>query len=191
MARDETATIKEAQKGNILAFESLVYKYDRQVLSLVQNLVSNRQDAQDIYQEVFVRVYQNLKRFQFKSQFSTWLYRVVVNCCINFNKRKSRSRYYSLEDGEGDLESGWLMTLEGKELNPEDAMLNKELSEEIEAALNELSMQQQTVFVLRHYHGHKLKVIAEMMNCSEGTIKNYLFRATQKMQRLLGDYARS
>ena len=191
MARDETATIKEAQKGNILAFESLVYKYDRQVLSLVQNLVSNRQDAQDIYQEVFVRVYQNLKRFQFKSQFSTWLYRVVVNCCINFNKRKSRSRYYSFEDGEGDLESGWLMTLEGKELNPEDAMLNKELSEEIEAALNELSIQQQTVFVLRHYHGHKLKDIAEMMNCSEGTIKNYLFRATQKMQRLLGDYARS
>ena len=191
MARDETATIKEAQKGNILAFESLVYKYDRQVLSLVQNLVSNRQDAQDIYQEVFVRVYQNLKRFQFKSQFSTWLYRVVVNCCINFNKRKSRSRYYSFEDGEGDLESGWLMTLEGKELNPEDAMLNKELSEEIEAALNELSIQQKTVFVLRHYHGHKLKVIAEMMNFSEGTIKNYLFRATQKMQRLLGDYARS
>lgn len=191
MAQDETATIKEAQKGNILAFETLVRKYDRQVLSLVQNLVSNRQDAQDIYQEVFVRVYRNLEKFQFKSQFSTWLYRVVVNYCINFNKRRSRSRFYSLEDGQDDLESGWHMLLEGKELNPEDAMLNKELSEEIEAALNELSVQQKTVFVLRHYHGHKLKVIAEMMNCSEGTIKNYLFRATRKMQRLLGAYARS
>ncbi|MCG8604795.1 sigma-70 family RNA polymerase sigma factor [bacterium] len=191
MSRDEKAIIKDAQEGNILAFETLVYKYDRQVLRLIQNLVSNTQDAQDIYQEVFVRVFKNLRRFQFRSQFSTWLYRVVVNYCINFNKRKARTRYYSLEDGQNEGEPGWFITVEGKELNPENAALNKELSQEIETALNQLSTQQKTVFVLRHYHGHKLKDIAEMMNCTEGTIKNYLFRATQKMQQLLRSYARS
>jgi RNA polymerase sigma-70 factor (ECF subfamily) len=191
MSRDEKAIIKQAQEGNILAFETLVYKYDHQVLRLIQNLVNNAQDAQDIYQEVFVRVFKNLKRFQFRSQFSTWLYRVVVNYCINFNKKKARAKYYSIEESQNDGETGWFITVEGQELNPEDAALNNELSQEIDTALNELSTQQKTVFVLRHYHGHKLREIAEIMNCSEGTIKNYLFRATQKMQQLLGTYARS
>ncbi|MCH7679422.1 sigma-70 family RNA polymerase sigma factor, partial [candidate division KSB1 bacterium] len=95
MNHDEKALIKEAQRGNILAFESLVKNYDRHVLQLAYNMVNNAQDAEDIYQEVLVRVYKNLHRFEFKSEFSTWLYRVVVNYCINFNKKRRRLKAYS------------------------------------------------------------------------------------------------
>lgn len=192
MDHEEKALIKEAQRGNLLAFESLVKKYDRQVLQLVYSFVQNTQDAQDIYQEIFVRVFKNIHRFQFKSQFSTWLYRVVVNYCINFKKRFSYSKpHFSLNHAPEESGETWTITIQGKELNPEDSLLNLELSREIESALETLSDRQKTVFILRHYHGHKLREIAEIMHCSEGTIKNYLFRATQKMQKLLHSYVRS
>lgn len=191
MDKEETALIKEAQRGNILAFESLVKKYDKQVLQLAYNMVNNAQDAEDIYQEVFVRLYNNLGRFHFKSEFSTWLYRVVVNHCINYRKKRQRNKHFSLDQDASDDAENWQFNLPGKERNPEDTVINEELSRKINLALGQLSDQQKSVFVLRHYHGKKLKDIAKILKCSEGTVKNYLFRATQKMQRQLIDYARN
>ena len=190
MSHDEKALIKKAQRGNILAFESLVKNYDRQVLQLAYNMVNNTQDAEDIYQEVLVRVYKNLHRFEFKSEFSTWLYRVVVNYCINFNKKRHRLKAYSIDKEFQNGDENWKKSVKSEEQNPEESFLNLELSREIEAALQQLSPKQKTVFILRHYHGHKLKEIAEILKCSEGTVKNYLFRATQKMQRQLKEYSR-
>ncbi|MFQ5865061.1 MAG: RNA polymerase sigma factor [bacterium] len=189
MNQGEQALIKEAQRGNIVAFESLVKKYDRHVMQLAYNLVNNTYDAQDIYQEVFVRVFKNLHRFHFRSEFSTWLYRVVVNYCINFRKKRGRVKFHSLEAGATENEDNWKKTCQGRDLNPEESVLNQELSNQITTALEKLSFKQKSVFVLRHYHGHKLREIARIMNCSEGAVKNYLFRATQKMQRLLKEYA--
>jgi len=190
MSHDEKALIKEAQRGNILAFESLVKKYDRHVLQLAYNMVNNTQDAEDIYQEVLVRVYKNLHRFEFKSEFSTWLYRVVVNYCINFQKKSRRLKTYYIDNEFQNGDENWKKSVKSEEQNPEEFFLNLELSREIETALQQLSPKQKSVFVLRHYHGHKLKEIAEIIKCSEGTVKNYLFRATQKMQLLLKEYSR-
>ena len=173
-----------------MAFESLVKVYDRQVLQLAYNMVNNTQDAEDIYQEVLVRIYKNLHRFEFKSEFSTWLYRVVVNYCINFNKKRRRLKAYSIDKEFQNGDENWKKTVKSEEQNPEESFLNVELSREIETALQQLSPKQKTVFILRHYHGHKLKKIAEILKCSEGTVKNYLFRATQKMQRQLKEYSR-
>lgn len=189
MNHDEKALIKEAQRGNILAFESLVKNYDRHVLQLAYNMVNNAQDAEDIYQEVLVRVYKNLHRFEFKSEFSTWLYRIVVNYCINFNKKRRRLKAYSIDKEFQNSDENWEKTVRSEEQNPEEYFLNVELSREIETALQQLSPKQKTVFILRHYHGHKLKKIAGIIKCSEGTVKNYLFRATQKMQRQLKEYS--
>lgn len=188
MDHEEHALIKEAQRGNLLAFDSLVHRYDKTVLRLAYSLVNNTADAEDIGQEVFVRVYRNLNKFRFDSAFSTWLYRVVVNYCINYRKKKSKARTHSLDEPNEDRAPDWRPTLKGQELDPEASMLNQELSEQIDRAMAHLSKQQKTVFVLRHYHGLKLKDIADIMQCAEGTVKNYLFRATQKMQSLLGGY---
>lgn len=189
MNDEERAIIKEAQRGNLLAFETLVKRYERQVLQLAFSLVNHPQDAEDIYQEVFVRVFRNLHKFQFRSEFSTWLYRVVVNYCLNYRKRRDRTRSVSLEQDWNESESGWSRTLPVDEKNPEQRVINYELSNKIDLALAQLSPRQKTVFVLRHYQGHKLSEIAEMMGCSLGTVKNYLFRATQKMQQLLHEYS--
>ncbi|MFQ5708068.1 MAG: RNA polymerase sigma factor [bacterium] len=189
MNEEEQALIKEAQRGNILAFESLVKRYDRQVLQLAYSMVNNVTDAQDIYQEVFIKVYQNLPRFRLKSKFSTWLYRIVVNACINYRKKHSRRRLQSLEAESTEAADSKREHVPCDQLNPEETVLNQELSSEINLALEQLSTQQKSVFILRHYHGHKLRDIAEIMHCSEGTIKNYLFRATRNLQMLLTEYA--
>lgn len=191
MSENEKALIKEAQRGNIVAFETLVKNYDRQVLRLAYSMVNNTQDAEDIYQEVFVRVYRSLPRFQFKSEFSTWLYRVVVNYCINYQKKsRRRLKTYSIDNEYPGGDDSWKVTVKSAESNPEQSLLNVELSKEIDLALEHLSPKQKTVFILRHYHGEKLREIANILKCSEGTVKNYLFRATQKMQRLLKEYSR-
>ncbi len=190
MNADEKAVIKEAQRGSIVAFETLVKKYERQVLQLAYSMVNNTQDAEDIYQEVFVKVFKSLSQFKFKSEFSTWLFRVVVNYCINFRKKRERRQAVSLENKKPGSESQQAFAKETAS-TPERDVLNVELSQEIAQALEMLSAKQKTVFVLRHYHGHKLKEISKIMACSEGTVKNYLFRATQKMQQLLYSYSQA
>ncbi len=189
MDSEEKAIIREAQRGNVLAFESLVKKYDRQVLRLAYSLLSSRQDAEDVYQEVFVRVYRKLPDFRFKSEFSTWLHRVVVNYCINHQRKAKRNLFFSLDKSLDPDSEGWKETLASNEQNPEERAVNQELACEIETALAQLSAKQKAVFVLRHFHGHKLKEIATIMQCSEGTVKNYLFRATSKMRTLLQQHA--
>ena len=186
-AEDETALIRAAQSGDVRAFEALVERYDRQVLELARSLVHNFEDAEDVYQEVFVRVYKHLPRFRFESRFSTWLYRVVVNYCLSY-KRRARAAV-SLDDPGALNGASRQWTLPSGETTPEAEVLNQELAQRIESALSQLSAQQKAVFVLRHFHGRKLREIAEILACREGTVKNYLFRATQKMQKLLQPYS--
>jgi RNA polymerase sigma-70 factor (ECF subfamily) len=185
---EEESIIREAQRGNMMAFEALVKQYDRSVFQIAHGMVSNTHDVEDIYQEVFVRVFRNLNSFNFKSEFSTWLYRVTVNTCINFQRRKKRTDAKRASDPHDD-DTQWGEKLEADERNPEESLLNIELSQEIEWAIEQLSGKQKAVFLLKHYHGNRIREIAETMHCSEGTVKNYLFRATQKLQRLLMHYA--
>ena len=184
----EKRFIEQAQEGDAVAFEALVKKYDRQILRLIFQMVNHIQDAEDVYQEVFVRVYRKLNRFQFRSEFSTWLYRVAVNTCINFRKKKMRQKNIESGEPDGEFGDGWEKSLPEKSHNPEEQILNKELSRQINTAIDQLSDKQRTVFILRHYHGQKLKEIAGIMECKEGTVKNYLFRATQKMRQQLEPY---
>jgi len=184
----ETQIIVSAQQGDMAAFEMLVQRYERQVMQLAYQMVSHAQDAEDIYQEVFLKVYDKLHRFQFRSEFSTWLYRITVNSCIDFRNRNARRRQFST--GWQDSEDGWdgLLSVQADARSPEEELLNQELAANIESAVQQLSDKLRAVFILRHYHGKKLREIAEIMDCALGTVKNYLFRATQKMQDQLRTY---
>lgn len=181
MDQEERTLIQQAQKRNIHAFELLIKKYDQQVLKLCFDFVHNQEDALDMAQEIFIKLFHHIHRFNFRSEFSTWLYRVVINYCINYSKKKKRIAHQETILPENH-------TCEALLKNPEEDFLNKELSEKIKYAIEKLPAQQRTVFLLRHYHGHKLREIAQIMQCTEGTVKNYLFRATQKMQKLLKFY---
>jgi len=182
-----TRLIRRAQEGDGPAFETLVQMHDRQVLKLARQMLNNLEDAQDVYQEIFIKVFRSLPSFRFESEFATWLYRIVINQCINYRQWRSRRRFLSFDAHNGE-ENQTSYSPPDKNPDPEKETLNKELSREIALAMESLSDKQRAVFALRHFHGQKLQEIAKTLGCAEGTVKNYLFRATQRMQEKLQEY---
>ena len=188
MEREEELQIRKAQRGNLQAFEKLVHYYDAKIMRLIFNMVNNIEDTKDLYQEVFIKAFQSIKSFRFESEFYSWLFRIAVNSCINFRKRKTFRQHESLDNYLDDNDRNWKICIHEGHENPEQHLINKELNYQIQQSLNQLSVKQRSVFILKHYHGYKLREIADIMNCSEGTIKNYMFRAVQKLQALLKEY---
>ena len=190
MSDEERDLVLQAQEGNRWAFEKLVHKYDKRVLALAFQLVGNKQDAEDIYQEAFMRVYHKINRFRFESDFYTWLYRIVVNCAISYRKKRNRHRHQSIEQ-TGARENGWQWIPADPGASPDTLVSNVELIEQIQSNLETLPLMQRVVFILRFFQDFKIKDIAEIIGCSEGTVKNYLFRSTQKMRRNLSPYVKT
>lgn len=184
------ALIRAAQAGDQDAFEQLVRTYDQSVLRLAMNLLRSPEDARDVYQEAFLRVYRNLHAFRFDCSFHTWLYRIVTNICLDqLRKRKVRKEEPSVvETGDGLVDRMDGFEEEGVDSNPERTMLNRQLQDKIESALEDLTPRERMVFELRHYQGLRLRNIGEMLGTSEEAAKNCLFRATQKMRALLGEF---
>jgi RNA polymerase sigma-70 factor, ECF subfamily len=186
---EEQELIRKAQAGDRLAFEDLVRRYDRDVLRLALNLVHRSEDARDIYQESFLRVYRNLHRFRFECSFYTWLYRIVTNVALDQLRRKTSRREDQapmIEETEGSTRDFFDRQPELRAAaNPERSLLGQELGEHISAALKRLSPRERTVFEMKHYHGLKLRAIGDLLGTSEETVKNSLFRATRKLRASL------
>ena len=182
--------IRAAQRGDQDAFEQLVRTYDQSVLRLAMNLLRSPEDARDVYQEAFLRVYRNLHSFRFDCSFHTWLYRIVTNICLDqLRKRKVRKEDAAVvETSDGPIDRMESYEEEAAEANPERSMWNRELKQRIESALVGLTPRERMVFELRHYQGLRLRNIGEMLGTTEEAAKNCLFRATQKMRGLLGDF---
>ena len=182
--------IRAAQRGDQEAFEQLVRAYDQSVLRLAMNLLRSPEDARDVYQEAFLRVYRNLQTFRFDCSFHTWLYRIVTNICLDqLRKRKVRKEESAVvETTDGPIDRMETFEEEGAAGDPERAMWNRELKGRIESALEELTPRERMVFELRHYQGLRLRNIGEMLGTTEEAAKNCLFRATQKMRGVLGDF---
>ncbi len=193
MQTDDHALILRAQQGDAAAFESLVRRYDRAVLSIALRYTGDPEAAKDIYQEVFMRVHTALPRFRFESLFSTWLHRITVNCCLNSRSARPGRRDVSLE-GE---------VLESPDGNPvadhdlPEALVDapdplrptrsREIRRRLAVALDRLSPQQKLVFVLRHFEGRRLREIADALQCAEGTVKKHLFSGTQRLREQLSE----
>jgi len=186
MASDEIELIRNAQHGDMNAFQELVYCYDKQVISLAAHYVNNSEDAKDIYQEVFLRVYRGLPRFKFQSSFTTWLFRIVTNVCITHRHRRRRHSHQSLDAGsDGDENTHGRPDDVADEATTDRVVLDNEVADQVEDALKLLSPKQRMVFTLRHYQNYRLKEIASMLECSEGAVKKHLFIATQRMREAL------
>jgi RNA polymerase sigma-70 factor, ECF subfamily len=186
---EEQALVRKAQAGDRLAFEDLVRRFDREVLRLAMNLVKRPEDARDIYQESFLRVYKNLHRFRFECSFYTWLYRIVTNVALDHLRRRTSRREDQApvpEDAEGGTRDFFDRQAEVRPAaNPERNLLGQELGERINMALNRLSPRERMVFEMKHYQGLKLRAIGDMLGTSEETVKNSLFRATRKLRASL------
>ena len=187
---DDTMLIREAQRGNRAAFEELVRHYDQAVLRLAMHLTGSEHEAQDIYQDAFLKAYKNMGNFRFECSFYTWIYRIVTNLCLDhLRKRQVRKEdapvatdadgeQYDVLDQVPDARAG---------ANPERDLMRRELGNRINSALDRLTPRERMVFELKHYHGMKLRTVGEILNTTEETAKNTLFRATQKLRGSLAD----
>jgi RNA polymerase sigma-70 factor (ECF subfamily) len=184
---DEAGLIRAAQRGDEDAFERLVRSYDQSVLRVAMNLLRSPEEARDVYQEAFLKVYRNLKSFRFDCSFHTWLYRIVTNICLDHLRRRKVRKEEStvVETDDGSVDRMAQVEENAPHSDPERRMWNRELSAGIGRALDMLTPRERTVFELRHYEGLRLRAIGEIIGTSEEAAKNCLFRATQKMRASL------
>ena len=187
---DETELIRAAQSGDHAAFEQLVHAHDQSVLRLAMNLLRSPEDARDVYQEAFLRVFRNLNSFRFDCSFHTWLFRIVTNLCLDhLRKRKVRKEEPAVvSTAEGRLDRIDSMPVAGVEGDPQRNMFSGQVRKRIRYVLGELTPRERMVFELRHYQGLRLRRIGEILGTSEEAAKNCLFRATQKMRTGLEDF---
>lgn len=187
---DERSLIRAAQRGDNAAFEQLVRSYDANVLRMAYNLLHSEEDARDVYQEAFLRVYRKLPEFRLDSAFSTWLYRIVANLCLDqIRKRKVRKEEAaSVETGTGEVDRLQLIAEPRADVDPQRQLMSAEVNNRIQEVLGGLSPRERLVFEMRHYQGMRLRAIGESLGVTEEAAKNCLFRATQKMRAALGDF---
>ena len=189
---EERALIERAQGGDREAVEELVHRYDRDVLRLALNILHRTEDARDVYQEAFLKIYKNLPRFRFECSFYTWTYRIVTNVCLDhLRRRSSRPEDQAPElasNQNGDPVTGDFFDRQpdqAAQSDPERRMRGLEISGRISSALDLLTPRERMVFEMKHYQGLKLRAIGDALGTTEETVKNSLFRATRKMRAQL------
>jgi RNA polymerase sigma-70 factor (ECF subfamily) len=186
----EMELIREAQAGSRPAFDQLVRQYERQVLRLALHLTGSEHDAEDIYQEAFLKAFRYIGNFRFECSFYTWIYRIVTNLCLDQLRRKKTRREDRtvLVDHSGDEIDMLASVSDNRSFsNPARELERKLLGERIQEALKKLTPRERMVFELKHYQGLRLRAIGEMLHTTEETAKNTLFRATKKLRAQLAE----
>lgn len=173
---NEKYILEQAKRGDKNAFENIVREYERFVYIFAYRNCNNRQDAMDISQEVFIKFFKSLQNFNGKSSLSTWLFRITVNTCIDFF-RKKKLHTVSFEDVREDINSD--------ASQPEEAAEDNEISEQIQKALLLLSDEHRRIIVLRDVSGLDYTQISEILSVPQGTVKSRLFRARENLRKLL------
>ena len=185
---NDSELIRAAQRGDRSAFEVLVRQYDQAVLRLALHLTGSEADARDIYQEAFLKAYRHLGSFRFECSFYTWIYRIVTNLCLDHLRKRQTRREdpQTITDSSGrEFDVLERVSDDRAGANPERDLMRRELGAKIAQALTRLTPRERMVFELKHYQGLRLRTIGEMLNTTEETAKNTLFRATQKLRSVL------
>ena len=188
---EERMLVERAKRGNQEAFEKLVHLCDRGVLRLAYRMLGNAEDAQDAYQETFLKAFRYLRNFRFECSLNTWIYQIATNACLDRLRQRQKRREFTMDDSRTDPVNAFAAvtdsatSMASSYTNPERRLYGKELGEQIDAAVRTLSEKERLVFEMKHYGGFKLRIIGEILKTSEGAAKNYLFRATRKLRAQL------
>lgn len=188
---DDLALVQRCQAGDEAAFVMLVKRYQRKVFTVAFGMVKNQQDAMDVAQDTFIKVHRHLDHFQGTSSFYTWLYRIVVNLCIDHLRRSKRHVTVDFDEkigqAEGSPDAGVLMSSDING-NPSRSLGRKELASHIFEAVQALPPYHRAVILMREVEGMSYSDMAKAMQVSKGTIMSRLHHARQKLQRMLGEY---
>jgi RNA polymerase sigma-70 factor (ECF subfamily) len=166
--------IHEAQAGNQAAFKQLVYVHDQAVLRLAYRITGSQSDALDIYQEAFLKAYKKLAGFRFDCSFSTWIYRIVADVCLDElrkNRNRRESKTIEVNNASEEFELPRQISDDRLTNSPEQRLLSRELSTSIRRGLQSLTPLERMVFELMHFQGLKLQTVSEILNTTEGSVK--------------------
>jgi RNA polymerase sigma-70 factor (ECF subfamily) len=179
----DSELISRAAGGDPTAFQALVERHRSMVYRVAYQFAGNHHDAEDIAQEVFIKVYRSLDRFRQDAQLSSWMYRIVMNACIDHRRRQAPAG--SAPFGE-EAEQKLLNTVEATP-GPEERAYAGELGQVLETEIARLPHGQRIVFIMRHHQGLKLSEIAEALGLAEGTVKRQLHAAVHRLRQALTD----
>jgi RNA polymerase sigma-70 factor (ECF subfamily) len=189
-ANADLRLVEQVQAGEVAAFDTLVHKYRERIYGIIYNLTSNREDAADLTQETFIKAFQSIRRFHGSSSFFTWLYRIAVNGSLSSLRRQKLRRFFSLEKlVDEDRSAEVIQALVARTPTDKETMV-KELQEKLNEAFQKLSFKHRTVITLFEIDQLSHQEIADVMECSVGTVRSRLHYAKQQLQAYLQDYLR-
>lgn len=175
--------IKLVKKGDIDAFEQIIKKYEKKIFSLIFNMVRNENEVEDIAQEVFLKVYRYIDKFNGDSSLYTWIYKIATNLCLDKIRKRKEVIYIDeklqLDDGEVDFQ------LQSEEKTQDELYEQKELKQKLEKCINMLPEKQKAMIVLRDIKGFSYDEISEILDLKLGTVKSQINRARLKLKDLL------
>lgn len=180
---DEKGTIPKILNGDLRAFDLLIKQYERLVFHICFKLVNSSDDAQDISQEVFIKVFNSLKNFEYRSKLSTWIARITYSTTLNYLKKNKRDRFDPYPD---DIEN-YHFTL----TDPENELIKKDANQYINYLINQLPPQYRMVLTLFHLEEFSYQEIEQITGLPEGTIKSYLFRGRKLLKEKLENYLKN
>jgi len=180
--------VEEVRRGGPSAFRRLVERHYQKVFGLAMGMVRNRDDALDLTQETFLHVHRSLRGFRFSAKFSTWLYRIVTNLCIDHFRRLGRSPQTIELPPMAESDEAPMEWPDPAAERPDDAMHRSELRQALERAFDQLSPPHRAVMVLRELEGLSYEEIAAVLGCSLGTVMSRLHYARKRLQVLLAPY---
>jgi RNA polymerase sigma-70 factor (ECF subfamily) len=187
----EATLIERAQAQDEAAFDQIVRLYADRIYNYVRRMVGNPQDAEDITQEVFIRAYQGLSQFDGRASFSTWLFRIATNLCIDHKRRQSRRvQTVPYHHDESDEEEGDWEFPDTNQPSALDHLLNQELQAVVEGAIERLNPKLKTVLLLYDVEGLSYEQIAETLGIPMGTVKSRLFAAREQIRKQVEVYLR-
>lgn len=176
--------VEKIKEGDRESFRVIMERYQPKVMAVAFGIVHNQDDAKDIAQEAFLKIYRSIDKFRGDSKFYTWVYRITVNIAIDFMRKKTKKEKVQYNDA---LKADIPMP-ESKESSPRQRMVVNEMYQKLQEIINKLSYDQQTAFVLREMEDLSYQEIADIMKCSVGTVMSRLFYARQKVRDALKPY---
>ncbi len=185
MEENEAHLVERVCAGDLYAFREIVERYKKKVYYIAYDIVGDHHEAEDISQEVFMKMYRALHRFRKDAKMSSWLYQIAVNTSIDSLRRKKTKLSINVEDLDQVGRREHALESASPETNPERRAVASLMQEHIDQALHRITPQERAVFVMRHYNEFKIKEIADVLDVSSGTVKSLLFRALKKLRKEL------
>lgn len=185
MGQNEQYLLEKAKAGDVAAFEELVGSYQKKMYNLAYRIVGNPEDAADMVQEALIRIFRSIAKFKEQSSFSTWIYRITTNVCLDELRRRKNKKEFSLDQEIHGEDGDMKRQIKSDDISPDSAAEQEELREIVNSAINSLPEDQKVVISLRDIQGLTYSEISQVLDCPEGTVKSRINRARNALKNVL------